>query len=253
MRSDERLIVFAHARSGSSSLYEMLQLHPELDVLHEPFHPSRGKWVPPRRDFRSEIHDAASLDAVLREIFADYDGLNTLAYQLPTELNRSMLLAPRRKIVFIRRRNLLKSVVSALIAEQTELWKPWEAKKPVLEYYAELRPLSMDEARAQLEETHRTIELYRQLLASLPPDRCHEVVFEDFFLVPPDEKRARLREVFAFLELEPPEGQAVERFLDPAHAQLNTDETYARVPNLRELDDALGSDETGRIFDGATA
>jgi hypothetical protein len=245
---DERLIIFAQARSGSSSLREALMLHPRLVILAEPFHPNHVLWRSEHRDYRRRITDTASLDSVLAEIFAEFDGLKTLAHELPTDLTEHMLLAPKRKVVFVRRRNILKAVVSSLVAQQSGLWQRRDATKGVLAYYQRLRPLSVSQTRAEVEQTRQMLGHYGQLLSRLPEGSCLEVVYEDLFLTPPAEREARFDAVLAFLQLEAVSTRKVQRFLDPARAQLNSEETYALVPNLRELDDALGNDETGRLF-----
>ncbi len=249
MRPDERVIVFAHPRSGSTSLVRLLGLHPELRLDEEPFHEDHATWRRVERASRRRITDTDSLDAVLSEIFAEYDGFKTLAYQLSPTLNAHMLLAPGRKIVFLRRRNLLKSVVSGMIAEQTGLWHACQATAPVLEYYSDLRPLSVEEAAGRLAYERSLIDEHAAVLAGLPESRRLDVSYEDFFLAAETERAAQLERLFAFLDLEPIPAAQAAAFLDPSRARLNSEETYARVPNVRELDETLGSDEYGRLFE----
>jgi len=249
VRPDERLIIFAHPRSGSTNLLRVLQLHPELDLLEEPFNEEHAVWRRFHREHRQRITDMDSFASVLREIYAEYDGFKTLAYQLPEELNRSMLLAPERKIVFHRRRNLLQAVVSGLISAQTGLWNPAAAQAPLLDYYAELRPLSLEKAAGRLNYERSMIDFYADLLSHLPASRCLNLFYEDFFLAPPAERELQLTRLFEFLEVEPVSITAADRYINPARARLNSEETYARVPNLREIDEALGSDAHGRLFD----
>lgn len=249
MKPDERLIVFAHARSGSTSLIGALGEHPELELLAEPFNSDHASWWHGHREYRQRVVDEATLNTVLGEIFAAYDGFKTLTSQLPEPLNRSMLLAPDRKLVFLRRRNLLRAVVSNLLGHETKLWHLELAQKPVVEYFSELRPLSVETVGGWLGHEVETVGAYAEMLAGLPPDRCLNLFYEDLFLAPPAERQARLDRVFAFLDLDPLPAGAADRYLDPARARLNTEETYALVPNLREIDDALGSDEHGRLFD----
>lgn len=248
MQRDERLIIFAQPRSGSNSLLRVLQLHPDLELLEEPFNERHLSWW--GREYRARIRDVRSFDAVLREIFAEYDGFKTLPYQLPEKLNRRMLLAPRRRIVFLRRRNLLKAVVSGQIADQTGLWHPSWASKPVLDYYSALQPLSVKETAGRLAHERSMIQGYARLLSRLPASRCLHVFYEDVF-TSPLEQQAQIDRVLEFLDLETMPLDAARQFLDPAQARLNSEQTYARVPNIVEIDDALGSDEHGRLFDGA--
>ena len=249
MKPDERLIVFAHPRSGSANLLRLLQLHPGLELLEEPFNEKHSSWWGPYGDHRNRISDLDSLEAVLDEIFAEYDGFKTLTYQLPEALNKAMLLAPNRKVVFQRRRNLLKAVVSGLIAEQTGLWSAAEAEAPVLDYYSGLEPISIEETAGRLAYERSMIDFYAELLSHLPASSCFNLFYEDVFLGPAAEQQAQLARLFEFIDVEPVPADAADRWLSPARARLNSEETYGRVPNLREIDEALGNDETGRLFD----
>src|SRR3972149_643545 len=129
------VILFAHPRSGSSSLFEILQSHPELNILEEPFNENFTRWDAANKDYRELVHDIPSLEAQVSEIFATWNGMKILDYQLPADLIIHLLRRADCKIIFLRRRNLLQSVVSVLIAEQTKLWKKWEMTMPLEEYY----------------------------------------------------------------------------------------------------------------------
>src|SRR6266496_3472368 len=139
MNRNIRIVFFAHPRSGSSSLYQILQLHPELNILEEPFNENFTRWNRDNKNYLELIHDIASLDQQAAEIFASYNGIKMLDYQLPRDLAAHMLQRPDCKIIFLRRRNILQSVVSVLIAEQTHLWKKWEMTQPLEEYYRNLQ------------------------------------------------------------------------------------------------------------------
>ncbi len=129
MNRNIRLIFFAHPRSGSSSLYQILQLHPDLNILEEPLNENFTRWNSKNKNYRELVHDIPSLDMQVAEIFATYNGIKMLDYQLPDELAVHSLQRLECKVIFLRRRNILQSVVSVLIAEQTHLWKRWEMTK----------------------------------------------------------------------------------------------------------------------------
>jgi len=46
MDTNQRLLLITHPRSGSSSLYQILQLHPALNMLEEPFNEAFTNWSP---------------------------------------------------------------------------------------------------------------------------------------------------------------------------------------------------------------
>jgi LPS sulfotransferase NodH len=121
-----KLVIFAHARSGSSSLYRLLQLHSSLHIAEEPFHDSYHSWNPSEKNYVDHITDIPSLEEQLGALFAKYNGIKILQYQLPVALYTHLLLKPELRIVFLRRRNLLQAAVSGRIAEQTNIWKIWD-------------------------------------------------------------------------------------------------------------------------------
>ena len=44
------------------------------------------------------------------------------------------------------------------------------------------------------------------------------------------------------------EDNALQKYLNPENAQLNSSETYRFIPNVDEIEETLGSDETGWLF-----
>lgn|SRR5512139_3304724 len=75
-----RLIFLAHPRSGSSSLYEILQSHPDLDILEEPFNENFTRWDTGSKNYLEFVHDIPSLDAHVVEIFTKHNGIKILDY-----------------------------------------------------------------------------------------------------------------------------------------------------------------------------
>jgi hypothetical protein len=51
MSDGPRLVVVAHPRSGSNSLVEILDCHPELTLLDEPFNENFSSWLPANPDY----------------------------------------------------------------------------------------------------------------------------------------------------------------------------------------------------------
>ena len=133
--------------SGSNSLVEILQCHPSLQILNEPFNENFHTWEPGNPNYRDRVHDIDSLDGVLAEILAAYSGIKVLSYQLTPELLDHLVLRPDLHVIVLRRRNLLAAAVSNLVALQTNLWKTWDAERRLEEYYQQLEPLDIDDVR----------------------------------------------------------------------------------------------------------
>ena len=120
--NDLRVVMFAHPRSGSTSLLDILNVHPELNLVEEPFHESFSIWHPDEKNYAALIEDRTTLDAQLSDIFSKYNGMKVLDYQLSYELYAYLLLKPWLKVIVLRRKNVLQAAVSVFIAKQTGIW-----------------------------------------------------------------------------------------------------------------------------------
>ena len=243
-----RLILFAHARSGSSSLYQILQLHPQLHILEEPFNEGFTRWHPQAKNYLELINDTASLDAQLAEIFASYNGVKVLEYQLPQPLYVHMLRRPDCTIIFLRRRNLLQAVVSNLIAEQTHLWKTWDMERPLQTYYANLQALSIADIKDRVASLKQRLDFFEAIISSRPANSYFKLVYEDLYLGSSRQREVGVARIWQFLHLEPIDSDTIQQYLSPERAKLNSIDTYQLLPNAHEIDQQLGNNETGWLF-----
>jgi hypothetical protein len=249
MGAGPRLVVVAHPRSGSNSLLEILDCHPELNLLDEPFNESFSTWLPSNPDYRARVSDVTSLDRVVDGILADYSGFKVHTYQLETELLAHLLCRKDLHVVFLRRRNLLEAVVSNLIAEQTGLWAAWERDqdRALEDYYTDPAPLSVKDARDKLRWTRQNLTEVAAILRARGDGRVLELCYEDLFLGNRSTRWRLVESVWSHLGLPPCERTRVGRFLENASFRMGTSATYGSVPNLAEIEAILGSDETGHI------
>jgi|TARA_B100001971_G_C18012100_1_gene442934 hypothetical protein len=51
-----KFIIFAHARSGSSSLVDALNAHPKITVMTEPFDENRINWDNESKIYKLELN-----------------------------------------------------------------------------------------------------------------------------------------------------------------------------------------------------
>ena len=159
-----------------------------------------------------------------------------------------MLRNPKRHVIFLKRLNILQTVVSGLISQQTGVWHTWDLDAPIEERYAGLRPLSIDFVRGGVADVAEEIEHFESVVRSRPGPSL-VLTYEELYLGTPDERREVICRAFAFLGLEPPPFEATDQVTDPTRTRLNSARTYALLPNARELDAALGSEATGKLFE----
>ena len=244
-----RYVIFAHDRSGSSSLARALSVHPEINFTLDPFHPNYGEWYPDERTYRDSATDGPSLEAVLQEISLRYNGIKVLSYDLPEEIYRHLLLLPDVKVAFLRRRNILRTVVSGKIADQTKMWQLWDPRYNREEAYRGLQPIDLDQVESAIEYQIWLQVYYRRIVVQRPKDSRMFLNYEDFYTDDLSRNRANLEAVLRFLGVEAADMSAADEFLDPRTAKLNSTSTYELLPNAREIEKAFGSDQVGWLFE----
>lgn len=249
MNPNVRLLLFAHPRSGSTSLYRILQLHPELNILEEPFNENYTKWNNSNKDYRARIHDIPSLDEQVAEIFTACNGIKMLEYQLPDRLAVHLLQHPDYKIIFLRRRNLLQAVVSVLIATQTALWKKWEMTKTLEEYYRDLQPLDVRDVRQRVRELKDHLDSFEAVVDARPKDTAIKLVYEDLYFAEIARQHQQIEAIWDLLGVAPLAPERYEYYLRPECVKMNSQATYVFLPNAREIHETCGDDLTGWLFE----
>ena len=249
MSPDLRLVLFAHPRSGSSSLYQILQLHPELNILEEPFNENFIRWNPDNKNYRDLIYDIPSLDEQLMEIFAEYNGIKVLDYQLPDELAVHLLQRRDCRIIFLRRKNLLQSVVSVLIAKQTQVWKKWEMIKPLEDYYQRLQPLDVHEIQLRVNSLKQHLDFFESVLNASAEGRAVKLTYEDLYFATPVQRDAQIAAIWEFLRIAPLQSQQMQYYLQPETVKIDSSPSYAFLPNAHEIQQFCGNDATGWLYE----
>lgn len=248
MKPNDRVILFAHPRSGSSSLYQILQLHPDLNILEEPFNEHFTEWNPNNKNYLSRVFDIPSLDAQLADIFLAYNGVKVLDYQLPDDLAVHLLQRSDCKIIFLRRQNLLQSVVSVLIAEQTHLWKKWEMIKPLEEYYHNLQSLDIAEIQGRIRSIKGHLDFFESIIDTRSAREAIKLTYEELYFASPAQRDKLIDDMWELLEVTPLAQESYQSYLLPEAAKINSAETYSFIPNVREIEQLCGNDETGWLY-----
>ncbi len=243
------LVLFAHPRSGSSSLYQILALHPDLRILEEPFNEHYADWDPQNIDYRSLVHDTPSLDTQLAQIFTNYNGIKLLDYQLPDPVNVHLLQRSDCTIIFLRRRNLLQAVVSVLIAHQTGLWKKWDMTKPIAEYYRQIQPLDIPDIQRRVRELKQHLNYLEAVLDQRINNAVVKLTYEDLFFAPLAQQHAQIAALWQVLALPPLAPERYQYYLQPEAVKINSTPTYAWLSNAHTINHQCGNDVTGWLYE----
>jgi LPS sulfotransferase NodH len=238
-----KILIFAHPRSGSNTLTRVLNEHPEIRLMIEPFNEGREGWPGDNKNYIRETRIIEDLDRVLEEIHKNHNGFKTLSYQLPEELNEYLLTKKGYKIIFLHRRNLLKTAISDFVAEQTKVWSVEDKEKKGVP--TELQPLDIERMEKWItyvrEETNNYLNLLKRSNIGFL-----EVFYEDLFSDSDKQRLSKIEEIFIFLGFTMPQGkiESIMKLLAPER-KITDQETYNRIPNLKEIEVRLGSVENG--------
>lgn len=244
-----QFVLFAQARSGSTTLCRVLQLHPQLHVALEPFQHKYHTWNPEEPNYIDLIMDVRTLEEQLALLFSKYDGFKVLDYQLPKELYTHMLLRPSIKVIMLGRRNILQQAVSGFIAQQTGIWQKRDLIGNLETAYQGLEPIDLDDLKTNIEYRCSTSRYYRKILTQKAPQMYLPIFYEDLFTSDLTRNQESVRSIFGFLGLSMPDGQELDDLIDPCVEKINSAATYALLPNAMIIDQQFGSDEIGWLFE----
>jgi hypothetical protein len=248
-----KFIIFAHARSGSNSLAYILGLHPLIKIAIEPLN-----VLVPNKDITIEdklkVKDEKSLKEILKKIGESYNSFKTLSDKY--EIDELLLKNKNYKIIFLKRKNLLKTAVSHFVSKQTDIWfcdeKSISSGREKIKNH-NFNPVSVEFLEREIKYLKNSTSAYRNLMLSSETNFL-EVNYEDLFEdgVKIDEKLKKINEIFEFLGYQKitkdEDLEKIKKILDPENRKINNTQTYQAIPNILDIEEKLGSIETGFLF-----
>ncbi|MFW5702410.1 MAG: sulfotransferase domain-containing protein [Candidatus Dojkabacteria bacterium] len=232
-----KFVIFAHARSGSTSLAKVLGEGNGVNMAIEPFHQDYSKWNPNEPNYSQLITDRSSLLTALEQIFNKHNAMKVLQYQFPAEIYTELLAQEVIKIIFLRRRNYINAVISGLIAEQTDIWKKEDATSEVI--YSQLKPLNISRAREMLDYVSTQMNYYEDFLEKNRKGDYIKLFYEDLYS---DDKKTNIetiKRICKFLEIDLPSEEAISKHMLPSSAKISSKGEYEQIPNYEEVLNAL--------------
>jgi LPS sulfotransferase NodH len=149
------------------------------------------------------------------------------------------------KVIFLSRRNILQAAVSGFVARQTNVWQSSDLEKSGSRQVAPLEPVPVDQLRETLNYYCELDAVYREFMSRKPSSSALQIFYEDVFSSDLGENREALRSIFRFVGLDMPQGENVDKLLDPGQTKVTSSAVYRSIPNAALIDRELGSDETG--------
>jgi hypothetical protein len=248
-----RFALISLPRCGSTSLALLLNKHPDLACLIEPFHPDRYDGVFHRQAMQVSLRDS------LHRIWTRWNGIKHVfepsgwPFFGRPELNAEVASQPGQRIVVIVRRNLLRRLVSDLICRQTRYWIGTREEFCARLESTQLLPFDPAKLRRQIQRDRDAIARLMDLMTERDVPTL-QICYEDIFCGGDDPERQmqQVNAVLAFLKVAPVSRRVFtsewrERFDGDRHRWASPD-VYRRIPGIDRIEAEVGCDETGWMF-----
>ncbi len=266
----KRILIFALARTGSTSLMNLINVHKSIYAISEPFNignKEHFKGMGINGICENEISEFKELDLELNRIFLDFNLIKHVwhpsgfpfiesdpgyAFKFLMSKNE-YLLKKFDYIIFLNRRNNLKRLVSSLMSMQTGVWDSYQTSAGNIPEEFVYAPLKIDSIKWHLEYDRYYIEYFKSAIVN-SGIKFTEVFQEDFFDNKTDveSKIEKFLKLSDFLDLPRrynyDQMMTIGEYLYSKKHQQNSRVTYDKVPNIQEIEDTFGSDEKGWIF-----
>jgi len=209
-----RFVIFAHARSGSSSLAHLLNASP---------------------DYINTIDSPAAMNAALDEIFSEYSAIKDLMYRFERPVYEALLSRPDLKVLFLHREDLVAGAISLQVAKQTAVWQKHDLDADPAQYTRTLEPIDIEEAQGWYEYVSEMVRHYQQFLEQHRRGEFMNISYESLYNDDDKRNTSKLTDICEFLQIELPPAAAIAKYMNPKSARLSSDELYSRIPNYQEV------------------
>ena len=226
-----KFIIFATARTGSTSLARVLGESPDVKMAIEPFHEGFSKWNPEEKDYSKFIVDSETMNEALDDLFSRYTAIKVLDYQLEPEIYYSMFKRKEFKILFLRRKNIAQSVLSNLVAEQTSEWH----KQNNTEIYKNLKPIDLDKMSEMIEYITSLNYKNAKYLDENKKGDYLSFYYEELYSDNLEQNIKTLKTICHFLDISLPPEEAIKKYMLPSEAKINYLDIYKNVPNYEAI------------------
>ena len=221
-----KFILFANARSGSTSLAKTLDASPDVNLSMETFHPKYLSWNPDEKDYSSTIKSEEDMKNALEKIFRKYNAMKVLKYQFPKRIYSTMLLEKGINIINLSRKNAFDAALSSLIAQQTNIWQK-ENEKEV----KELSPIPIFKIQEIIEHYDANNDYYARLLGKNKPNEHINLFYEDIFSENNQKNIELIKQITDFLEIIMPSEEIITEYMIPSSASINSYKRHKDIPN----------------------
>jgi sulfotransferase family protein len=241
-------------RTGTTTLARILNCHPDISCLIEPFHPRR---------YDGQFHRMAmnndSVKSALALIKYRWNGLKHVwspdtgwPFTGKPALNEELVLSGWR-IVFVQRRNFLKRYVSHAISKALDFWIGTKQQFSTQLGNAPLPELDPEMLRCALKFEREAMESRSAFLREKGVEHV-TFFYEDFYgpQVTRGQQLKILNDVLGFLGFSPITSDYFMakcfEFVNPEKYQWCSEDVYRLIPGVAKIEKEVGSDVNGWLF-----
>lgn len=225
-----KFILFANARSGSTSLAETLDSSPDIHLSMETFHPKYVEWNPDEKDYAEIIKSEEDMTEAIKDISKKYNAMKVLKYQFPRRIYSAMLLEEGIKIINLSRKNAFDAALSSLIAQQTNIWQKEDEKE-----VGKLEEIPVYKIQEIVEHYDEDNQYYAKLLNDNKPNDHIDLFYEDIFSENNEENIKLIEEITEFLDISMPSEDIIAKYMVPSSASIESKKRYKDIPNWEEI------------------
>lgn len=231
-----KFVIFASARTGSTSLSRVLGECPDVKMAIEPFHPGFPDWNPGEKKYSELITDPNSMNSALDELFNKYSAIKVLDYQFSRKIYFTLLKRKDLKILFLTRKNLVAMAVSSRVANQTGEYH--KTDKAFL--YENLKPVDLSAIAKEVDYIDRQNKAYGKFLKDNRPNDYLKLFYEELYSEDLKQDEKILLNICNFLGISLPPDEAIRKYMMPSNARINYQNLYKRIPNYSEIVEKFG-------------
>lgn len=229
-------VIFASARTGSTSLANVLGESKDVKICFEPFNPDYTKWNPKEKNYSDVAKDTGNTGEALDELFEKFTAIKTLDYQLSEKSNFLVLGRKDLKILFLTRKNIVEQIISDLVAHQTKNWR-----KPNDEsIYDKLEPIDISEMQKKIDYVTYLNNKYLKFLEENRKGEYMRLFYEELFSEDMERNTTTISNICEFLGVSVPPNETIEKYMMPSRAKINYKNIYKKLPNYEEVKQRFG-------------
>lgn len=221
-----KFILFANARSGSTSLAKTLDVSPDITLSMETFHPRYIQWNPDENDYSKTIKTEENMSKALNEISKKYNAMKVLKYQFSKKIYSTMLLEKDIKIINLSRKNAFDAALSSLIAQQTNIWQKEDEKE-----VEQLKEIPIYKIQEIVENYDSDNKYYAEILDKNKPEEHIDLFYEDIFSEDNGENIRLIEKLTSFLGISMPPKNIIAKYMVPSSASIESKKRYSDIPN----------------------